>query len=259
MKLLRLVGISKRIDRRVVLWVQEKWDPCWHGAKSRKIRVRTARKAERRLAPTEESRREEWVSRLLLRGGNYGRQFIGALNFIYVYINIHSSSFVWEKKNSSSLQFQKISYKINVCCHSLSLLLQSYAYTAVSSRLLRSLLTLLPFLLNKIESIESYWSPPPPPDVLLGGTAFNGVVEELKNITTRVAHVLPVSDDGGSTAEIVRVLGNYSSVITSIVNAFGWSLIFFYLGMKLIIIYKFSDSKHCVQVENITSKNIFIF
>lgn len=41
-----------------------------------------------------------------------------------------------------------------------------------------------------------------------GGTAFNGVVEELKRLTTRVAHVLPVSDDGGSTAEIVRVLGN---------------------------------------------------
>ncbi|KAL6542807.1 hypothetical protein OROHE_010327 [Orobanche hederae] len=43
--------------------------------------------------------------------------------------------------------------------------------------------------------------------VFSGGTAFNGVVEELKNLTTRVAHVLPVSDDGGSTAEIVRVLG----------------------------------------------------
>ena len=42
-----------------------------------------------------------------------------------------------------------------------------------------------------------------------GGTAFNGVVEELKNFTTRVAHVLPVSDDGGSTAEIVRVLGKF--------------------------------------------------
>ncbi|KAG5517025.1 hypothetical protein RHGRI_037690 [Rhododendron griersonianum] len=41
----------------------------------------------------------------------------------------------------------------------------------------------------------------------LGGTAFNGVVEELKKLTTWVAHVLPVSDDGGSTAEIVRVLG----------------------------------------------------
>ncbi|XP_056175671.1 uncharacterized protein YNL011C isoform X1 [Syzygium oleosum] len=43
--------------------------------------------------------------------------------------------------------------------------------------------------------------------VFSGGTAFNGVVEELKRLTTRVAHVLPVSDDGGSTAEIVRVLG----------------------------------------------------
>ena len=29
----------------------------------------------------------------------------------------------------------------------------------------------------------------------------------LRTFTTRVAHVLPVSDDGGSTAEIVRVLG----------------------------------------------------
>ncbi|KAJ4827929.1 hypothetical protein Tsubulata_032089 [Turnera subulata] len=43
--------------------------------------------------------------------------------------------------------------------------------------------------------------------VFSGGTAFNGVVEDLKQLTTRVAHVLPVSDDGGSTAEIVRVLG----------------------------------------------------
>ncbi|KAJ7947074.1 Maternal effect embryo arrest 18 protein [Quillaja saponaria] len=43
--------------------------------------------------------------------------------------------------------------------------------------------------------------------VFSGGTAFNGVVEELKSFTTSVAHVLPVSDDGGSTAEIVRVLG----------------------------------------------------
>ncbi|KAI3918804.1 hypothetical protein MKX01_042124 [Papaver californicum] len=42
---------------------------------------------------------------------------------------------------------------------------------------------------------------------LKSGTAFNGVVEEMKKLTTRVAHVLPVSDDGGSTAEIVRVLG----------------------------------------------------
>ncbi|GLJ11387.1 hypothetical protein SUGI_0155200 [Cryptomeria japonica] len=51
--------------------------------------------------------------------------------------------------------------------------------------------------------------PQPRPSMLVfsGGTAFNGVVEELKKVTTRVAHVLPVSDDGGSTAEIVRVLG----------------------------------------------------
>lgn len=52
-------------------------------------------------------------------------------------------------------------------------------------------------------------SSPPPPSLLVfsGGTAFNMVVEELKKLTTQVAHVLPVSDDGGSTAEIVRVLG----------------------------------------------------
>ncbi|XP_014518764.1 uncharacterized protein YNL011C isoform X1 [Vigna radiata var. radiata] len=53
-------------------------------------------------------------------------------------------------------------------------------------------------------------NPPHPQPALLvfsGGTAFNGVIEELKNFTNRVAHVLPVSDDGGSTAEIVRVLG----------------------------------------------------
>ena len=29
----------------------------------------------------------------------------------------------------------------------------------------------------------------------------------MRTLTTRVTHVLPVSDDGGSTAEIVRVLG----------------------------------------------------
>ena len=39
------------------------------------------------------------------------------------------------------------------------------------------------------------------------GTAFNSVAGQLRNFTTRVTHVLPVSDDGGSTAEIVRVLG----------------------------------------------------
>ncbi|KAL0722318.1 hypothetical protein Bca4012_036917 [Brassica carinata] len=60
-----------------------------------------------------------------------------------------------------------------------------------------------------------------PPSLLVfsGGTGFNGVVEELKKLTTRVAHVLPVSDDGGSTAEIVRVLG--SSVYVSAVATGG--------------------------------------
>mmetsp|Transcript_32403 Transcript_32403/g.103109 ORF Transcript_32403/g.103109 Transcript_32403/m.103109 type:complete len:556 (+) Transcript_32403:35-1702(+) len=43
--------------------------------------------------------------------------------------------------------------------------------------------------------------------VFSGGTAFNGVAPRLKDLTTRVSHVLPVSDDGGSTAEIVRFLG----------------------------------------------------
>ncbi|KAK7412440.1 hypothetical protein VNO78_03901 [Psophocarpus tetragonolobus] len=66
--------------------------------------------------------------------------------------------------------------------------------------------------LNRHHHRRCYSNPNPPnpqPALLVfsGGTAFNGVVEELKNFTTRVAHVLPVSDDGGSTAEIVRVLG----------------------------------------------------
>lgn len=40
-------------------------------------------------------------------------------------------------------------------------------------------------------------------------------MEELKKLTTRVAHVLPVSDDGGSTAEIVRVLGKFHQYMFS--------------------------------------------
>ena len=40
-----------------------------------------------------------------------------------------------------------------------------------------------------------------------GGSGFNALCGELKRYTTHVAHVLPVSDDGGSTSEIVRVLG----------------------------------------------------
>jgi len=48
---------------------------------------------------------------------------------------------------------------------------------------------------------------PPNLVVFSGGTAFNSVAEHLSAYTRRVSHVLPVSDDGGSTAEIVRVLG----------------------------------------------------
>lgn len=43
--------------------------------------------------------------------------------------------------------------------------------------------------------------------VFSGGTAFNSVAGHVRQLTTRMTHVLPVSDDGGSTAEIVRVLG----------------------------------------------------
>ncbi|GAX77344.1 hypothetical protein CEUSTIGMA_g4790.t1 [Chlamydomonas eustigma] len=43
--------------------------------------------------------------------------------------------------------------------------------------------------------------------VFSGGTAFNVVAGRLRQFTDRVAYILPVSDDGGSTAEIVRVLG----------------------------------------------------
>jgi hypothetical protein len=43
--------------------------------------------------------------------------------------------------------------------------------------------------------------------VFSGGTAFNSAASALRELTTRVTHVLPVSDDGGSTAEIVRVVG----------------------------------------------------
>ncbi|KAI3741654.1 hypothetical protein L1987_59328 [Smallanthus sonchifolius] len=69
-----------------------------------------------------------------------------------------------------------------------------------------------PLFMSSLNSINIHHSPPATslhPSLLLfsGGTAFNGVVEELKKLTTSVAHVLPVSDDGGSTAEIVRVLG----------------------------------------------------
>ena len=36
---------------------------------------------------------------------------------------------------------------------------------------------------------------------------MNSLAAALGSFSPRIAHVLPVSDDGGSTAEIVRVLG----------------------------------------------------
>ena len=44
--------------------------------------------------------------------------------------------------------------------------------------------------------------------IFSGGTAFNSVCRELtESLTSRINHILPVSDNGGSSREIVRVLG----------------------------------------------------
>eukprot|EP00041_Stephanoeca_diplocostata_P038073 m.1474608 g.1474608 ORF g.1474608 m.1474608 type:complete len:218 (-) comp25154_c0_seq4:60-713(-) len=43
--------------------------------------------------------------------------------------------------------------------------------------------------------------------IFSGGTAFNAVTPFLVRQTPKVSYILPVSDDGGSTAEIIRVLG----------------------------------------------------
>jgi hypothetical protein len=41
-----------------------------------------------------------------------------------------------------------------------------------------------------------------------GGTAINSVCKEIKRkITDNVVYVLPISDNGGSTAEILRIFG----------------------------------------------------
>lgn len=40
--------------------------------------------------------------------------------------------------------------------------------------------------------------------VFSGGSAFNDLSKELNEFTTKVTHIIPVSDDGGSTAEIIR-------------------------------------------------------
>ncbi|RXH99103.1 hypothetical protein DVH24_011428 [Malus domestica] len=79
---------------------------------------------------------------------------------------------------------------------------------------------------------------PPTPSLLVfsGGTAFNCVVEELKSFTTRVAHVLPVSDDGGSTAEIFRVLdsgdqmNHFASVMAGVKSLHSYDLVLTGIG-----------------------------
>ena len=44
--------------------------------------------------------------------------------------------------------------------------------------------------------------------IFSGGTAFNSVCRELtESLTPKINHILPVSDNGGSSREIVRVLG----------------------------------------------------
>lgn len=43
--------------------------------------------------------------------------------------------------------------------------------------------------------------------IFSGGTASNSFCRELLKLTEDVSYILPVSDDGGSTAEIIRVLG----------------------------------------------------
>ncbi len=43
--------------------------------------------------------------------------------------------------------------------------------------------------------------------IFSGGTALNSICSELSSLTHRVCHVLPMSDDGGSSREIIRVAG----------------------------------------------------
>jgi len=43
--------------------------------------------------------------------------------------------------------------------------------------------------------------------IFSGGTALNHLCGAFKKITTHISYIIPVSDSGGSTAEIIRVLG----------------------------------------------------
>lgn len=58
---------------------------------------------------------------------------------------------------------------------------------------------------SSVHSLDCYG---PKLVIFSGGTAFNSVVKVLsKSLSTKVTYVLPVSDNGGSSKEIIRVLG----------------------------------------------------
>lgn len=46
--------------------------------------------------------------------------------------------------------------------------------------------------------------------VFAGGSGFNEAAYKLRDTPTHVSYVMPVSDDGGSSAEIQRVIGGPS-------------------------------------------------
>ena len=70
-----------------------------------------------------------------------------------------------------------------------------------------------PISTDDISSITNSWHAQhrcygPKMAVFSGGTGFNGLVKYMSHsLSTNVAHILPISDSGGSTREIIRVLG----------------------------------------------------
>ena len=59
----------------------------------------------------------------------------------------------------------------------------------------------------RVNDFEARADSAPKVVVFSGGTAMNVIAVELSELTQKVTHVIPVSDNGGSTSEIVRVLG----------------------------------------------------
>jgi hypothetical protein len=43
--------------------------------------------------------------------------------------------------------------------------------------------------------------------VFSGGSAFNSIVEEIHRYSNQISHIIGISDNGGSTREVLRVLG----------------------------------------------------